>query len=149
MAEYIEKNFTKDHLQLESDCGYIKTLEDVFKVIDAIPSVNAVVLPCKVGDTVYEVHNNTNACGDCDFYCCGFGDVWCEKIEDVDLREYPDIAEKPLCEKQFMEVREYTPDLNWIFHHREDFGKTVFLTREEAEEALEGREDKEVERQST
>ena len=38
MAEYIGKKFTKDHLQLESDCGYIKTLEDVFKVIDAIPT---------------------------------------------------------------------------------------------------------------
>lgn len=53
MAEHIEKNFTIDHLQLESDCGYIKTLEDVFKVIRSIPSVDAVVLPCKVGDTVY------------------------------------------------------------------------------------------------
>lgn len=40
MKEYIEKHFAKDHLQLESDCGYIKTLEDVFKVIDAIPAAN-------------------------------------------------------------------------------------------------------------
>lgn len=42
MAEYIEKNFTKDHLQLEGDCGYIKTLEDVYKVIDAIPAADVV-----------------------------------------------------------------------------------------------------------
>ena len=42
MKEYIEKSFTKDHLQLESDCGYVKTMEDVFKVIDALPAADVV-----------------------------------------------------------------------------------------------------------
>lgn len=40
--EYIEKKFSKEHLQLESDCGYIKSLEDVFNVIDAIPAADVV-----------------------------------------------------------------------------------------------------------
>lgn len=97
-----------------------------------------VVLPCKVGDMVYEVCNNTDACSGCRNYegIYGSGESWCTRIDDVDLRSYPDIAERPLCEKQFMEVVEHKPKADWIFNHRNDFGKTVFLTREEAEAAL-------------
>lgn len=99
-----------------------------------------VVLPCKVGDTVYEISNNTDACNGCQHYegIYGSGESWCAQIDDVDLRCYPNIAEKPLCEKQFMEVVEHKPKADWIFNHRNDFGKTVFLTREEAEAALKG-----------
>ena len=32
------------------------------------------------------------------------------------------------------------PDLEWIFENREFFGKEIFLTREEAEQALKERE---------
>lgn len=32
------------------------------------------------------------------------------------------------------------PDLEWIFENREIFGKEIFLTREEAEQALKERE---------
>ena len=97
-----------------------------------------VVLPCKVGDTVYEIRNNTDACNGCQHYngIYGSGESWCAQIDDVDLRYYPNIAERPLCEKQFMEVVEHKPEIDWIFTHRNDFGKTVFLTREEAEAAL-------------
>lgn len=101
-----------------------------------------VVLPCKVGDTVYEISNNTDACNGCQHYdgIYGSGESWCAQIDDVDLRYYPNIAERPLCEKQFMEVVEHKPEIDWIFTHRNDFGKTVFLTREEAEAALKGGE---------
>lgn len=99
-----------------------------------------VVLPCKAGDTVYEISNNTDACNGCQHYegIYGSGESWCMQIDDVDLRYYPNIAEKPLCEKQFMEVVAHKPEIDWIFTHRNDFGKTVFLTREEAEAALKG-----------
>ena len=33
------------------------------------------------------------------------------------------------------------PDLEWIFENREIFGKEIFLTREEAEQALKERKD--------
>ena len=33
------------------------------------------------------------------------------------------------------------PDLEWIFENREIFGKEIFLTREEAGQAVKGRED--------
>lgn len=100
-----------------------------------------VVLPCKVGDTVYEISNNTDACNGCQHYegIYGSGESWCAQIDDVDLRSYPNIAEKPLCEKQFMEVVEHKPEIDWIFTHRNDFGKTVFSTREAAEAALAGK----------
>ena len=97
-----------------------------------------VALPCKADDTVYEISNNTDACNGCQHYegIYGSGESWCMQIDDVDLRYYPNIAEKPLCEKQFMEVVAHKPEIDWIFTHRNDFGKTVFLTRAEAEQKL-------------
>ena len=117
-------------------------IDHIRDIIKAEQDGRMVVLPCKVGDTVYEISNNTDACNGCQHYegIYGSGESWCAQIDDVDLRCYPNIAEKPLCEKQFMEVVEYKPEIDWIFTHRNDFGKTVFLTREEAEAALKGGE---------
>ena len=58
-----------------------------------------IVLPCKVGDTLY-------------------------------------------CESAIKGHITYlkAPDLEWIFENREIFGKSIFLTREEAERALKERE---------
>ena len=93
-------------------------------------------LPCAEGDTVYEIVNNTDACGDCDYFSCGcYGsEDMCEKTEDFAL--YPQHAEKPVCEKHFMEVISHKVHLEWIILHRGKFGKTAFLTPEEAENAL-------------
>lgn len=97
-----------------------------------------VVLPCKVGDTVYEVKNNTDACRSCNHYSSWFGmDCLCDKQDfDSDYHEYPECAERPICEKQFMEVVEYQPKIETIFSNRHNFGKTIFLNREDAEIAL-------------
>lgn len=109
----------------------------IAKIADHLLANGVIVLPCKVGDTVWEVHNNTDACSDCHDYCAGFGDAWCDRKDvDVDSRYYPCIAEKPVCEKQFMEIIEFVPSIDFIFNHRKEFGKTVFLTREAAEAAL-------------
>ena len=118
------------------------TAERLKELAEADKEGRLVVLPCKVGDTVYEISNNTDACNGCQHYdgIYGSGESWCAQIDDVDLRCYPNIAEKPLCEKQFMEVVEYKPEIDWIFTHRNDFGKTVFLTHAEAEAALKGGE---------
>lgn len=120
------------------EARYNMPVGKLMDLIEAQQDGRVVVLPCKVGDVVYEVHNNTAACTMCRYRegIYGSGEDWCTKIEDIDLRYYPTIAEKPLCEKQFMEVVERTPKIDWIFHHRAEFGKTVFLTREEAEKAL-------------
>lgn len=88
-------------------------------------------LPCKVGDILYFVRNNTDA-------CCPI----CNKYDGYDnycyLKNisYPELAEIPVCNKQFMEIVECTADLMMIVENIDKFGKTVFLTREEAEKAL-------------
>lgn len=98
-------------------------------------------LPCGIGTTVYEVENNADACSECNdfergYYC----DDWCGKkdVYDEDGDVYvtnPQYADKPLCPKQFYEVNEYTMNnVDEIFKRRNSFDKTVFLTREEAEE---------------
>lgn len=104
-------------------------------VADYLLDNGVIVPPCKVGDTVYEVSNNTHACHDCKYYSDFYGmDAICDK--DNDIRTYPQYSEEPLCDQQFFDITELQPSIDWIFSHRDRFGKTVFLTREEAEKAL-------------
>ena len=69
------------------------------KLADYLLEHGVIVLPCKVGDTLY-------------------------------------------CESAIKGHITYlkAPDLEWIFENREIFGKSIFLTREEAERALKERE---------
>ena len=100
-------------------------------------------LPCTEGKTVFVIKNNADACCDCDYfekgYCC---DDYCNnkivKDEDEDIYpSYPQYSDNPLCEKHFWEVVEREAKLDWIIRNMDNFGKTVFLTKEEAEQALE------------
>ena len=99
-------------------------------------------LPIAEGAMVYEIRNNTDACYDCPCYSDFYGmDAMCDKVK-TDNVSGPRYADKPLCEKQFLEIIEFKAGLDFIFRHRSDFGKTVFLTREEAE-AVRAREEAE------
>lgn len=92
-------------------------------------------LPVSEGATVYFIKNNSDCCGDCNYFeegGYGFEDM-CRKH---DYRQYPQYADEPVCENQFLEVIEYKPSLDWIFNSRKLFGKTVYLTKAEAEKAL-------------
>lgn len=140
----LEPGEIKDNMEMFRAYRHICAGHEPEHIRDLLQAENEgrmVVLPCKVGDMVYEVCNNTDACSGCRNYkgIYGSGESWCTRIDDVDLRSYPNIAERPLCEKQFMEVVDHKPKADWIFNHRNDFGKTVFLTREEAEAALSGK----------
>lgn len=121
-----------NQMALKAACS---TLE---QYINAEKEGRMIVLPCKEGDTVYEVHNNTDACTTCQHFSSWFGtDALCDSPEiDVEHSDYPNVANRPVCEKQFMEVVEYQPKIDSIFYGRNNFGKTMFLTREEAEDAL-------------
>lgn len=100
-------------------------------------------LPCGIGTIVYEVENNADACSECSNFekgyycddCCGNKNV---HDEDGDIYvPNPQYADKPLCQKHFYEVNEYTmSNVDEIFNMRRAFGKTVFLTKEEAEAKL-------------
>ena len=94
-------------------------------------------LPISEGTTVYIIDNNTAACtDDCKYfnvgYCC---EDYCS-MPNVEDDVYPQLSDIPVCEKQYLEVVEIKPKLDWIFHNRDNFGKTVFLTKAEAEQKL-------------
>lgn len=80
-------------------------------------------LPCTVGDTVYRIEYRYTKCSRFgeefdESSCCG-----CESECDSHKEYY---------------IGETKPQLvNWIVEHIKYFGKTIFLTREEAETELE------------
>ena len=80
-----------------------------------VPAENVIVPPCKVGDVVYE----------------------------IDLPEYGIIVcevTKVLCDSRevIVNVTDGHGKGSEYYFEFDDFGKTVFLTKEEAEEALKG-----------
>lgn len=89
-------------------------------------------LPCKVGAKFCQVRNNTCACYDCVGY--NFFSELCE-YKNIDC---PLTAKSPVCSRHYLEVITGDADKDFILHHINDFGKTVFLTREEAEKELKG-----------
>lgn len=82
---------------------------------------NAIVPPCKVGDTVYVLTSDS---------ITGFEKSRVKRMLLTNLQDGTTIKIiiPCVCDDWGSAVREFYP---------EDFGKTVFLTREEAEQALE------------
>ena len=104
-----------------------------YELVQAEKEGRLLILPCKPGCTLYEIWNNTDACLDCDDYqmyaqCCGIRPV---------RYDYPLIAKKPVCDKQFLEICEITLTAARIVEYLDKFGDTIFLTRESAEAAFE------------
>lgn len=102
-----------DHL-LEHGIGL--DTEDVFK--------NVLILPCNIGDTIYEAFFTTDGTGShiCEYTCSGIH-----------------IAEKVTRWKSEKPVRYFvlkTAEGHSIHVRMDKLGKTLFLTREEAEAAL-------------
>jgi len=94
-----------------------------------------VVLPCKVGDLVYYLTEDGNCIFEGDYDECDDCNYCIKPIDDL-FRDDPDEWEcdfKPHVEQMYF-------DLSMV----DAYGKTVFLTREEAEAALKERENNEV-----
>ncbi len=103
-------------------------------IADHLLANGVIVPPCKVGDVVYE-HNNhvwTDECCDCEhFFVGGFGDPnECGRTEDG--LKHPDCVQI----KESV-VTQHDILFNLCF---DKFGKTVFLSYEDAEKALKGGE---------
>lgn len=89
-----------------------------------------VILPCRVGDTVYKVS-----------YDCAkgvrfnpFNEYGCSTAEIcLKCDTYP-------CDLHRAVIPVSAESEDWIWKNKDAFGKTVFLTREEAETALKGEE---------
>ena len=108
-----------------------KTLGDI---ADHLLANGVVVLPCKVGDKLYTISSSRIE----EVTCHSINindeiDVWTEFNCDYDCKGCPFSSWK-----QDFHTGEYSCDGeygDWCFS-LDDFGKTVFLTREEAEKAL-------------
>lgn len=124
------------HGDAPGECYHDEPCERLIVAFTTAEPVHAVVLPCKPGTTVYEIMNNTDACLDCDYryFSYVYNDEECEHPEHQ--TDNPSLAKSPVCEKHFMEVVSYPATERQLFSDREKFGKTIFLTHEEAEAAL-------------
>lgn len=96
---------------LESLCSYTRLRE----LAEAERGGRLVVLPCKVGDVVFGIHNGQTILPMVAKWIETNTDGWCIAVQ-------------------------YAP-MTPRFYRFSDFGKTVFLTREEAEKALEAMND--------
>ncbi len=108
-----------------SGCGY--SISRMVELMKADKEGRVVVLPCKVGDVIYKLFREYTECTSYqvrkDNYCCEGCMVPCDSREVTVIR-----AIQP-------------NSLPEVVRYIEDIGKTVFLTREEAEKALEARKD--------
>ena len=108
----------------------IDTYADVEYVADYLLANGVIVPPVKVGDTVYRIYRIVweSECGDCEHYLVGgFGDPsTCGRTRDG--YKHPGCCE---IEEQEVTQRDV---FGWLYLN--SFGKTVFLTREEAEKAF-------------
>lgn len=84
-------------------------------------------LPCKVGDEVYFVDASHYRCDAEDCYCC-------DNEGDIESKYDRHICEFAKFTPSVVEMK--MSNINDIFHWFPYFGKTIFLTREEAEKAL-------------
>lgn len=117
--------------------AYIRGREDERKKIEGLKEQGLLIeLPVAEATTVYMISNNTECCAICKYFCEGYYDCEDECLKLDNRPSFPQYADKPICDKQFLEVIEYTPNLDWIFNNRKLFGKTVFLTRVEAKAKL-------------
>lgn len=130
--EHPEKTCPRWELPTCGGCDYDKgdECDRIARLADYLLANGVIVLPCKVGDTVY-VHYNIvwhDECCNCEhFQIGGFGDPH-ECARTKSPFKHPDcieISERIATEKDIY---------HWLAYG--DFGKTVFLTREEAEQAL-------------
>jgi hypothetical protein len=83
---------------------------------------NFLKLPCKIGDTVYEIYDVEHEtcrgkCMTCNTDCSSYYTCWKTTYE--------------------WRVAEYEVNLHYLFHNWTLFGARVFLTREEAEKVAE------------
>lgn len=114
-------------------------IQEIIQRIENAPTVEAVVFPCKIGDTVFEFDRlaDPDLCSKCPHFCWGgMGDSHeCGKTEDG------------FRSAECISISEWTASMNlilgWIRFN--EFNRTVFLTREEAEAALAERMKKDAE----
>lgn len=120
--KYLEttmNNSTKEYWEHKQVAEYLRKFKD-YK--DLEEQGRLIKLPCKVGDTVYCIFNRYTKCT---FNNEEFDECSCQGCEyECDSKK----------EKYVQDMRTYS--LDWIVTNLKNFGKTVFLTKSEAEAKL-------------
>lgn len=124
----LEKLFDYALKESKTMTEQLALLKHIRELAEADKDGSVVVLPCKVGDVMYKLFREYTECTSYqvrkDNYCCEGCMVPCDSREVTVIR-----AIQP-------------NSLPEVVRHIEDIGKTVFLTREEAEKALQEMEGK-------
>ena len=96
---------------------------DLGDIADHLIAHGVVVLPCKIGDKVYVnyIYGRNKIITDSQMVCS------IEQTVGVNDESYWKVCVEQVIEKGYIVYHEYTEN---------DFGKTVFLSREEAEASL-------------
>ncbi len=118
---YIDEFCDKVCSIFQHDCPFMNMGKKLKSYEDAEENGLLIHLPCRVGDKVYRIWT----CGKNGRSIAEF------KIEHIDIDNYPEIEFSYRCTKGSHNFYPYR------FCKLEDFGKTVFITREEAENELE------------
>ena len=117
-------------------------IENTDKVANhLIKSEQVIVLPCKLGSTIYhidlEIPEGKTSCSDCEYNCSGFGEFYCDK----DYIGWPTFENKlthpgDVCPNYELIVREEKFTLNFWASHEKWFNKTWFINEEDAYKAV-------------
>lgn len=130
LREYLDTGLTPELVQETAELAiwvHESGLEKIKEWIKADKEGRIVVLPCKVGDILYKIFKERAKCsayGECfdEYFCCGC------KCECDSIIQYV--------------IRPIQPNtLPSLVQYIGDIGKTVFLTRDDAEKALETMKD--------
>ena len=123
MHEYIEKMAFDDKAEVEflaSTVSYLKELREYKQLEEQGLLLH---LPCKVGDTVYCIYERYTKCSENEQE---FDEYSCQGCECLECDSH----------KELYVQSQKAYSLDWIVSNLKRFGKTVFLTQEEAERKL-------------
>ena len=137
MSEYkrLTKQKWSNDIDLTKEYGYSYIYKRLYELEDKIENGTLLVLPCKVGDKVYEIeYNYWEVCHDCPHFSTFFGmDENC----DMGYETYPNPKKlNANCKKHELQLQESIFSIEFYARHFNDFGKTVFITKTEAEAKL-------------
>lgn len=115
--------------QAECVCGEAAIYNKLREYENAEQEDRLVVLPCKVGDTVYVFYTGRRNCK----WPCNMkkGQIYEVTVSGMRLHDWSDDWSALL----FFDTKEMTGDYEFSF---DEFGKTIFQTRAEAEAAMKG-----------
>lgn len=113
-------NFYDEYFDICPECD-----DESATIADYLLAEDVIVLPCKVGDIVFEIEKN---CLDCKHYTDTYYSDWCECTLD-DNKTMFEVDFDRDCTYKIIKTK-------FQYCMIDKVGKTIFLTKEQAEKAL-------------